>query len=186
LARSSATNASEAARRYASALFELASANKEVDAVGADLKAFLEAVTASEDLQRLLESPAFSREDKIRALLAIAEKAGYKQTTGHFFGTMAQNGRTRDLPDAISCFDELLAAQRGITRVTARTAAAMSDDQRAALEKMLAESVDSEVELQTDIDPDLIGGLQLLIGSTLIDASLATKLDRMNIAMKGA
>ncbi len=186
LARSSVTTASEAARRYASALFELASEKGEVNTVAADLKAFAAAVSENADIQRLLESPAFSREDKASALCAIAGKAGYSAMTHKFFGMIASNGRASDLPGAISCFDKLHADARGVMRAVARTAIDMTSDQREQLETLLRQAVGSDVELETEVDADLVGGLQLVIGSTLIDASIAAKLERMNTAMKGA
>ena len=99
---------------------------------------------------------------------------------------MAQNGRARDLVGAAKHFDELYAKERGVKRAIARTASDMSADQRARLEQVLAKAVGSDVELETEVDPALVGGIQLRIGSTLIDASVSAKLDRMNTAMKGA
>ena len=99
---------------------------------------------------------------------------------------MAQNGRAGDLLAAMAQFDKIYADHRGVKRALARTATEMTAAQRKKLETLLAKSVGGDVELATEVDPALVGGLQLRIGSTLIDASLATKLDRMNIAMKGA
>lgn len=186
MAAASATTASEAARRYAGALFDLAKEKGELAAIAGDLKT-VESLTAdSEDLTRLLESPAFAREDKVKALVAVAEKAGLSKTATGFIGTMAQNGRAGDLVGAAKHFDELYAKERGVKRAVARTASDMSADQRARLEQVLAKAVGSDVELETEVDPALVGGIQLRIGSTLIDASVAAKLDRMNTAMKGA
>lgn len=186
MAKSTATTASEAARRYARALFELASEKKALAVIDADLKAFEALVQESVDLKRLLASPAFAREDKVKALTALADKAGFNLITKNFLGTVAQNGRTTDLLGVITCFDELYAAARGVKRAIARTAKDMTSPQRSKLEAVLAKAVGSDVELQTEVNPDLVGGIQLLIGSTLIDASIAAKLERMNIAMKGA
>lgn len=186
MAAASATTASEAARRYAGALFDLAKEKGELAAIAGDLKTLEGLASNSEDLTRLLESPAFAREDKVKALVTLAEKAGMSKTSTGFIGTMAQNGRTGDLIGAAQYFDELYAKERGVKRAIARTATEMSADQRARLEQVLAKAVGSDVELETEVDADLVGGIQLRIGSTLIDASVAAKLDRMNTAMKGA
>lgn len=186
LAAASATTASEAARRYAGALFDLAKEKGELAAIAGDLKTVESLASESEDLTRLLESPAFAREDKVKGLVAIAEQAGLSKTATSFIGTMAQNGRTSDLLGAAKYFDELYAKERGVKRAVARTAKDMSAKQRGRLEQVLAKAVGSDIELETEVDPALVGGIQLRIGSTLIDASVAAKLDRMNTAMKGA
>lgn len=186
LAAASATTASEAARRYAGALFDLAKDKGELAVIAGDLKTIESLATESDDLTRLLESPAFAREDKVKALVAVAQKAGLSKTATGFIGTMAQNGRAGDLIGAASHFDDLYAKERGVKRAVARTAKDMSAEQRAKLEQVLAKAVGSDVELETEVDAALVGGIQLQIGSTLIDASVAAKLDRMNTAMKGA
>lgn len=186
LAAASATTASEAARRYAGALFNLAKENGELAVIAGDLETIESLASDSEDLTRLLESPAFAREDKVKALVAIATQAGLSKTATGFLGTMAQNGRANDLLSAASHFDKLYAEERGVKRAIARTAKEMSADQRAQLEQVLAKAIGSDVELETEVDEALVGGIQLRIGSTLIDASIAAKLDRMNTAMKGA
>ena len=180
------THANEAARRYASALFELAQDKGDLANVHKDFKAFIELATGSEDLTRLLESPAFAREDKVKALAELAKKAGFGALFAKFLGTMAQNGRARDVIGAQLAFDELYAKQRGVKRAVVRTARDMTGAERQRIESILAKAVGGEVELTSEVDPSLIGGVQLRIGSQLIDASLAAKLERMNTAMKGA
>ncbi len=186
LTASNAASVSEAARRYAGALFSLASDKGELAAIAADLTVLVDLVAKSEDLARLLDSPAFARDQKIKALSAVADKADLSKTTTGFLGTMAQNGRASDILSAVAAFDALYADHRGVKRAVAITATDMSADQRKQLESILATAVGSDIELETDVDPSLVGGLQLRIGSTLFDASVASKLDRMNTAMKGA
>ena len=186
LAAASATTASEAARRYAGALFDLAKDKGELAVIAGDLKTLESLAAESDDLTRLLESPAFAREDKVKALVAVAEKVGLSKTATGFVGTMALNGRAGDLIGAAGHYDTLYAKERGVKRAVARTAKDMSAEQRAKLEQVLAKAVGSDVELETEVDAALVGGIQLQIGSTLIDASVAAKLDRMNTAMKGA
>lgn len=186
MAGSTATTVSEAARRYAGALFELASDKGDLATIAADLNAFVDLAADSEDLTRLLDSPVFAREDKVKALTDLAAKADLSKTTTGFLGTMAENGRAAEIIAAAKAFDALYADQRGIKRAVAITAADMSADQRGRLEKALAKALGSDVELTTEVDPAIVGGIQLRIGSQLIDASTASKLERMNTAMKGA
>ena len=186
LTAASAAPANEVSQRYASALFDLATQKGELPAVAADLSAFAGLVPDSADLKILLGSPAISREDKVKALLALARKAGLSQLVANFLATMAQNGRAHDIPGAATAFDRLYADHRGVKRAVARTATAMTAPQREKLESVLAKAVGSDVELTTEVDPALVGGIQLRVGSKLIDASIAAKLERMNTAMKGA
>ncbi len=186
LAASSATTASEVARRYAGALFTLASETDMLSAVAADLKVLVDMASGSEDLQLLLNSPAFQTDEKVKGLTEVARKAGLNETIVRFIGTLAQNGRANELVGAAIAFDELYAEHRGIRRAVAITATKMKSTQRKKLEKLLAQGADGNVELHEEVNPALIGGIQLRLGSTLIDASVASKLNRMNIAMKGA
>ena len=186
MAASSASHANETARRYASALFDLAAEKGELASIAKDLTDVIAMAKVSQDLVRLLESPAFSREDKSGALKAIAEKAGLGKYVTNFLATMAMNGRSDEIVDAAAHFDELYAKHRGVKRAIARTAEEMTSQPRQKLEDILAKAVGSDVELETEVEPGLIGGIQLRVGSTLVDASAASKLERMNTAMKGA
>lgn len=186
MAASSASHANETARRYASALFDLARDKGELETVAKDLKGVIAMASDSKDLTLLLESPAFARDDKAKALVALATKAGFGKLTSNFLATMATNGRSGEILSAAAHVDELYARHRGVKRALARTAEEMTSQQRQNLEAVLAKAVGSDVELETEVDPGLIGGIQLRVGSTLIDTSVASKLDRMNTAMKGA
>ena len=186
LAASSVIQMSEAARRYASALFELAQDKGELASVHKDFSAFVQLAKESKDLRVLLNSPAFSRQEKVAALGALMKKAEFADLLAKFVGMMAQNGRSADIVGAQAAFDVLYAKQRGVKRALVRTAKEMSGAERQRMESILAKAVGGEVELTSEADPSLIGGIQLRIGSTLVDASIAAKLDRMNTAMKGA
>lgn len=183
---SSVTQTSEAAQRYASALFELAQDKGALADVHKDFKAFVALVRSSVDLGKLLDSPAFTREEKVGALGAVAAKAGYSALFSKFLGTIASNGRARDILGAEAAFDQLYAKQRGVKRAVVRTAKEMTGAEKGRIETLLAKLVGGEVELSSEVDPSLIGGIQLRIGSKLVDASVAAKLERMNTAMKGA
>jgi len=186
LTASSVILTSETAKRYARALFELAQDKGELANVNKDFRGFVALVRGSADLRRLLDSPAFGRATKVSALAEIAKQAGYSSLFAKFVGVMATNGRSRDILGAEVAFDRLYAAQRGVQRVVVRTAKEMTGAEKARIESLLARLAGGEVELSSEVDPSLIGGIQLRLGSKLIDASIARKLDRMNTAMKGA
>ncbi|MEL7480471.1 MAG: ATP synthase F1 subunit delta [Pseudomonadota bacterium] len=181
-----ATQSSEAARRYANALFELAQDKGQLADVHDAFGRFATLVRDSKDLTRLIQSPLFSRENKAEILTRVATQASLPDLLGKFLGTIAMNGRAADLPATAAAFDELYAKQRGVQRAVARTAKPMTDAQRKRIEDIIAKSHGGDVDLTTEVDESLIGGLQLRIGSTLIDASLKAKLERLNSAMKGA
>jgi F-type H+-transporting ATPase subunit delta len=181
-----AIQTSETARRYAQALFDLAQEQGQLAAVHKDFSAFVAAARASGDLHKLLVSPAFPRDAKVSALGAVAAKAGYSALFAKFLGMIASNGRARDIPGAQLAFDRLYARQRGVQRAVVRTAQEMTGAEKARIESLLARLVGGEVELTSEVDASLIGGIQLRLGSKLVDASVARKLDRMNTAMKGA
>lgn len=186
MANASISTASEAARRYAGALFELAQDSGQLADIHRDFREFARLVRESEELSRLAQTPAVGREEKTQALTAIAEAGGVNPLLVKFLGTMASNGRARDIPGAQAAFDEIYARQRGVKRAVATTAEPMSEAQRERVRGILARTVGGEVDLTETVDEDIIGGIQLRIGSKLVDASLAAKIDRMNTAMKGA
>ncbi len=186
MAQAFASLANEAAQRYASALFSLTQDKGQTAEIHRAFAEFADLARDHEDLGRLLASPRFNRDDKVKALLEIAKSAGLPGLLSNFLGTMAANGRARDILDAQRAYDALYAKQRGVRRAVARTATTLTDAQRARLEGILAKAVGGDVELTAETDPALIGGVQLRIGSTLVDASLKAKLDRLNTAMKEA
>ncbi len=177
---------SESARRYAKALFDLAQEKGVLADIHREFAAFTETVAQSKDLSRLILSPTFSRADKATALQQVAEAGNIPKLLKDFLGVMATNGRAIEIPATQTAFDTLYAKSRGVQRAIARTAKPMDADQHERIQNILAKAVGGDVELTTEVDPDLIGGIQLRIGSKLIDASLKAKLDRMNTAMKGA
>ena len=177
---------SESARRYAKALFDLAQEKGVLADIHREFAAFAKTVSGNKDLTRLISSPTFSRADKAEALGKLAESGSLPALLKNFLGVMASNGRAIDIPSTQTAFDTLYAKQRGVQRAIARTAKQMDETQKTRIQNILAKAVGGEVELTTEVDPDLIGGIQLRIGSKLIDASLKAKLDRMNTAMKGA
>lgn len=182
---SEATGVSGLADRYAAALFDLADEQKALDAVAADLQTLRAMLRESADLRRLIRSPVLSRADQGKAVLAIAEQAAVSQLTRNFLGLLAQNRRLFALLEMIGSFLARLAARRG--EVTAQVVAAqpLSEQQREAVNEQLRRAVGRKVAVDIQVDPSLLGGLVIKVGSRMVDASLRSKLHRLQLAMKG-
>jgi F-type H+-transporting ATPase subunit delta len=174
------------AERYAAALFELADEQKGLDQVAGDLRTLRGLIAESADLQRLIRSPILSRAEQGRAIGALAEQAGLSPLTRNFLGLAAQNRRLFVTPDIIEAFLKLLAERRGEVTAHVTAAQALTDAQRALVEEQLRRAVGSKVAVEIKIDPSLLGGMVVKVGSRMVDASLKSKLHRLEAAMKGA
>lgn len=174
------------AGRYASALFDLALEESGLEAVETDLATLKAAIDGSTDLQRALKSPLVSRDALGAAMAAILEKAGVGTLTRNFVGLLARNRRLFALRDVITAFTAMLADHRGEVRAEARAAVALDEDQIRRLRTEIEAAVGKAVKLETRVDPDLLGGLVVKVGSRMIDSSLRTKLNRLRTAMKEA
>ncbi len=179
------TSASGLAGRYAAALFELADDKKQLDAVADDLRGLREVLAESEDLQRLLRSPLYSREAQSRALTAILDKAGAGDLSRRFVLTVAQNRRLFALGQMIDAFLAELARRRGEVTAEVTSAAALGDDQEKALAAVLRKEYGDKVQMDVKVDESLIGGLIVRVGSRMVDGSLKSKLRKLEFAMKG-
>jgi F-type H+-transporting ATPase subunit delta len=176
----------DVASRYAQALFDLAVETNALEAVEGDV-ASLQAMSAeSLDLRRLIASPAFSTEDKGRALAAVAAKAGLSATTQKFLGLISANGRVGALPQALTNFRRLAADRRGAIAAEVVTAVAMTAAQQKGLAAALRQSLGKDPEITTRVDPSILGGVKVRVGSRLYDASLRSKLDQLKFALKRA
>src|ERR1700722_4676786 len=173
------------AKRYAHALFELAQDGSAVDVVSGDLAALRRATEASPDLRRLVQSPVFSAEDQARALKAILEKMGANALTAKFMLLLAQKRRLRVLGQITGAYEHLVAAARGETEAEVTAARSLSDAEIAELKSVLKSRLGKEPRLHSKVDPTLLGGLVVKVGSRMIDSSLRTKLDGLRAAMKG-
>jgi F-type H+-transporting ATPase subunit delta len=174
------------AGRYAVALFELARDQDALDEVAGDLTGFRSLLQESADLRRLIESPVLSREDQGRAISALAERAGFAGLTQQFLGLLAQKRRLFALPAIIEAYLAMLGQHKGEVSAELVSAVALTDDQLAAVKEQLSKAVGQSVTLATAVDPHLLGGLVVRVGSRMIDASLRTKLQRLETVMKGA
>ena len=174
------------AGRYATALFELARDERVLDAVSRDLDSFERMAADSPDLARLIRSPVFSSEEQLAAIGAVLERAGISGLAANLVRLAASKRRLFVVPAMIRDFRVLLARSKGIVPAEVRLAEEpsprMLDDIKAALRDMAG----SQIDLAVKIDPALIGGLVVKIGSRMVDASLKTKLNSIRIAMKEA
>jgi F-type H+-transporting ATPase subunit delta len=178
--------ASGVAGRYALALFELARDGDALDAVAADLAAFKRMLDNSADLRRLVRSPVISREDQGKALAALSERAGFNALTAKFLGVVAEHRRLFALPGIIEAYSAMLAEHKGEVGAELVSAVPLQDQQVTTLEKQLSSAVGKQVLLSARVDPGLLGGLVVRVGSRMLDASLRTKLRQLELAMKGA
>lgn len=174
------------AGRYAAALFDLARDADAIETVEGELQSLAAAIDASDDLRRFLKSPVYDRDDQLNAMSAIAKKAGYSALTTNFLKLVASNRRLFALEAMIRAFSALAAQHRGEASAEAISAAPMSGDQATALRLEIESMLGKAVNLETRVDPDLLGGLIVKIGSKMIDSSLRTKLNRLRTRMKEA
>lgn len=173
------------AGRYALALFELAKDAKAVDTVSGDLAALRRALETSPDLARLVKSPVFSAADQAKALKTILEKMGAGALTIKFVLLLAKKRRLSALTGAIKGFESQVAKSRGETEAEITSARALAAGEIDELKAVLKSRLGKEPRLHTKVDPSLLGGLVVKVGSRMIDSSLRTKLDGLRSAMKG-
>jgi F-type H+-transporting ATPase subunit delta len=182
---SEAKGVSGLAERYAAALFDLAEERKALDAVAGDLRTLRAMLRDSGDLRRLIRSPVLSREDQAKAIAAIAQPAELSPLTCNFLGLLAQNRRLFALPAMGESYLSRLALRRGEVTAQVVTPQALSPAQRAAVDEQLRKAVGGKVAVDVEVDPSLLGGLVVRLGSRMVDASLKSKLYRLQLAMKG-
>jgi F-type H+-transporting ATPase subunit delta len=172
------------AGRYASALFDLAREQNLVSAVEGDLENLGQAIRESADLAGLIRNPQVSREAAARAMAGVAGVLGSSDLTKNFLGVLADNRRLAALPDVIRAFATIAAAHRGEVTAEVTSAHPLDDSQLAALAAKLKERDGRDVKLRTQVDPEILGGLIVKIGSQMIDSSIRTRLNSLAQAMK--
>ena len=172
--------------RYAQALFDLADDQNKIAAVEADLKSLKAMLADSRDLRTLLASPAFGAEDKGKGLSAVAEKAGFDPLTRKFLGLISANGRASAVPSVITAFQALSAERRGVVSAQVTTAVPLTAAQSTGVAQALRQALGKDPEIETRVDPSILGGIKVQVGSRLFDASLGTKLDSLKFALKRA
>jgi F-type H+-transporting ATPase subunit delta len=173
------------ATRYATALFELAEEGKALDKVEADLAAVERLTAESPELRQVLRSPIVSRERQAAAVTALAGPAGIGDIVARFLGVLAQNRRLFALPAITAAYRSRLAAARGEVTAEVTSAVPLDEAQLEAVKASVSRYAGKAVSLTADVDPSLLGGLVVRIGSRMIDASLKTKLQQLELAMRG-
>lgn len=172
------------AGRYATALFELALEANALDRIEEELSTFASMLEASSDLRRLVLSPVFTADEQMQGIEAVADKAGIGGLTADFLGLIARNRRLFAVADMIDGFRRLAARHRGHVTAEVTSASELSSGQAKALKAALEASIDQEVRIDSHIDPSLLGGLVVRVGSRMIDTSLRTKLNNLRVAMR--
>ena len=174
------------AGRYATALFELALETNAVDQVKADLASFDTMVGSSGDLTRLVRSPVFAAEDQARALAAILDKSGIKGIAANFLKVVASNRRLFSVREIIRGFNALVAKHKGEVTAEVTVAEQLNDARMNDIRDALKQVTGKDVQIDVTVDPSIIGGLKVKLGSRMVDASLRTKLNSIKFAMKEA
>jgi len=173
------------AGRYASALFDLARDQRQIESVGRSLDALGQALLDSKDFNELVTSPLVSRKEAGKALSGLAPQIGLDPITTNFLGVVARNGRKSELRNIIRAFRRLASEHRGEATAEVVTARPLNDDQLSQLRQQLRSRAGRDVNIDATVDPNLLGGIVVKLGSQQIDASIRTKLNRLAQAMKG-
>jgi F-type H+-transporting ATPase subunit delta len=173
-----------AAMRYATALIDIAEANKKIDVVEKDLNDLEAMISDSTDLQNLIRSPLISHGEKQKAVQSIAKAAKFDQITSNFLALLAQNSRLNVVGNIITAVRKEISSRRGEISAHVQSAFKLSKAQEKLLQESLAEAVGQAVSISVEVKQDLIGGMIVTVGSQMFDASVKRKLERLKIAMK--
>jgi F-type H+-transporting ATPase subunit delta len=175
------------AGRYATALFELALDNKAVDAIKKDLDRFDALISGSDDLHRLVRSPVFGADEQLKALSAILAKADVKGLAANFLRVITTNRRLFAVRDMIRAYRALVARHKGEVIAEVTVAEKLNDKNLDALKSALKSVTGGkDIDLDVKVEPTIIGGLIVKVGSRMVDSSLRTKLNSIKLAMKEA
>ena len=173
------------AARYATALFELAEAGKQLDQVADDLLVIAQMLEKSDDLKRLIRSPVISRADQGTAMAVVMEAAKTGELSRKFIGLVAQNRRLFVLPAMIKAYQALIKVLRGESTAEVISAKKLSAKQLKGIEDTLKNATGTNVSVDASVDESLLGGLIVKVGSRMVDSSLKTKLNQLRFSMKG-
>lgn len=172
------------AERYASSLFELALEEGVVESVSADLDRFQAMLDESDDLKRFVASPVFSAEDRLNTIVALCDKAGISGFVANFLKVVAHNRRLFAVPGMIRAFRDIAARHRGEISAEITSAHALTPAQEDELKVALKGVTGKDVAIAVSVDPSILGGLIVKVGSRQIDTSLRTRLSTLKLALK--
>ena len=173
------------AGRYASALFDLARDERQIESVSTSLDKVKAALAQSPEFKAVTSSPLINREEATKAVAATSEALGLDPLTRRFLGVLARNGRLSQLDAVIRTFARLASAHRGETTAEVTSAFPLNDNQISALKANLKARGVTDVAIDAKVDPNILGGIIVRLGSRMIDASIKTKLNNLAYAMKG-
>jgi F-type H+-transporting ATPase subunit delta len=174
------------AERYATALYELADESKALDAVAEDLRHLKGMIASSDDLRRFLRSPLIDRQAQTRGMQAVLEAAKTSDLVRRFVGVVGGRRRLFALPAMIEAFLGELAKRRGEVTVHVSSARVLTAEQNAALTETLRRVVGQKINIEAKVEPDLIGGLVVRVGSRMVDTSIRTQLQKLRRALRAA
>jgi len=183
---SEGTGVAALAERYAAALFELADERRALDAVAGDLREVRTMLAESGDFTRLIRSPVLSRDAQAKAVAALSARAGLSPLTRDFLAVVTKNRRLFAAPDMIEAYLKKLAARRGEVTAEVTVAQPLDEARQAALTEQLRRAVGARVTVDIRVDPRLLGGIIVKVGSRMVDASLNSRLQRLRLAMRSA
>jgi F-type H+-transporting ATPase subunit delta len=180
------SKATNVGARYAQALFDLAKDQDQIADVEANLKTLKAMLAESADLRTVLRSPVFDADAKARVLAALAERSEFHPVTRKFLGFLSAQRRAAALAAVITSFEALSSAHRGVVSAQVTTAVALTPAQAKGLQAALRQALGKDPEIETRVDPAILGGVKVRVGSRLFDASLKSKLDSLKFALKRA
>jgi F-type H+-transporting ATPase subunit delta len=183
---SEASGLSGIAERYATALYDLADESKSLDAVAQDLRNLRNLIDGSPDLRRFLRSPLINRQDQTKGMQAVLDAAKIGDLVRRFVGVVGGNRRLFALPGMIDAFLRQLAKRRGEVTVHVSSARPLSSEQAAELSDALKKSVGQKINIESKVEPELIGGLVVRVGSRMVDTSIRTQLQKLRRALRAA
>lgn len=169
--------------RYANALIELAEESKKLEKIEKDLQDLQAMIQSSDDLAQTIRSPLNKEQSLLNAMFAIADKAKLQDVTKSFLGVLVQNGRLPALPKIIETFNTMLAKRRGAISVDVQVAQDMSAKQKKDLESALSKALGKDVAVNARVEPSILGGIVVTVGSYMIDDSVRRKLERLKVSM---
>jgi F-type H+-transporting ATPase subunit delta len=176
----------EVSKRYAKAIFELASEDKKLDKISKDLMSLDKAINENDRLSRLITSPTFSSNEQIQVMGSLLDKQEAAKIVKNFVNVLIDNGRINILQSIIQAFNLLIIKNSGEIIADVISAQDLSQEQLSAVKSSLRKLTDKEIKLNTKLDPEIMGGMIVKIGSQMIDTSVSTKLNNLKILMKGA
>ena len=178
-------NKTELAGKYARALLDEAIEHDQIDAVAGEVKQIDSLISESAECNKLMTTPIMTMNNRKEGVALVADKLGLSPLTRHFLGVLIENGRTSLFHEMAVAFDRMYGEHKGILPVHVVSASALNDRTKQHLMDVLERTFNKEIQLDVKINPDLIGGLTVQAGSLMADASVKTKLQKLNLVMKG-